>query len=199
MTNNTEVRFIVSKDDALKIVELVDKELGILFEEVKKLEPPYPGKLIFMSYRREDSRDICGRVYDHLLPVFGKDSLFRDIESLSHGKNFLSGIEKNAAACQVMLVFIGPDWLNRKNKARIQSDDDPVRVEIETALSRSEREVAVIPVIVNNAKVPQKTQLPIGLRSLSSKNAVFLHPDEDFHGEVAKLITAIREHLDTLP
>ena len=42
---------------------------------------------IFISYRRTDS-DIAGRIADHLLAEFGRDSVFLDVDSIPVGRDF---------------------------------------------------------------------------------------------------------------
>jgi uncharacterized membrane protein YeaQ/YmgE (transglycosylase-associated protein family) len=36
---------------------------------------------IFLSYRRSDSQAIAGRIYDRLVPAFGKISVFKDVDA----------------------------------------------------------------------------------------------------------------------
>lgn len=193
-TNNTEVKFTVPEAIALQIIELVTRELHVL-PEVRRLSPPFPGKLIFMSYRRSDTGDICGRIYDHLLAAFGKEAVFRDLEAIPPGENFTTVIEKNAAACDVMLVVIGPNWLNAENKARLREPGDFLRTEVEIGLRRGDEQVAVIPVVVNGAPFPRKTDLPPELQALVLKNAVFI-TNEHFPSDMRALIEAIERRFE---
>lgn len=45
-------------------------------------------KAIFISYRRCDSIDIVGRIYDRLVAHFGANSVFKDVDSIPFGVNF---------------------------------------------------------------------------------------------------------------
>ena len=38
---------------------------------------------IFLSYRREDSADVAGRIFDHLERRFGRDRLFLDMAEVA--------------------------------------------------------------------------------------------------------------------
>jgi len=40
---------------------------------------------IFISYRRDETRDVAGRLYDRLTTIFGKDKVFRDIYTIPGG------------------------------------------------------------------------------------------------------------------
>jgi hypothetical protein len=49
-------------------------------------EPPDPGKehavsRLFISYRRDDSADASGRIYDKLEPKYGHGNVFKDVET----------------------------------------------------------------------------------------------------------------------
>lgn len=42
--------------------------------------------MIFISYRRDDSRGASSRVWDRLRIGFGRDRVFRDVDSIGAGK-----------------------------------------------------------------------------------------------------------------
>jgi hypothetical protein len=43
---------------------------------------------IFLSYRRDDTAAISGRVYDRLVARFGRRNVFKDIDSIPLGVDF---------------------------------------------------------------------------------------------------------------
>ncbi|MEA2989235.1 MAG: hypothetical protein QOG83_1946, partial [Alphaproteobacteria bacterium] len=43
---------------------------------------------ITVSYRREDSEAITGRIFDRLVTHYGKSSVFRDIDNIPPGADF---------------------------------------------------------------------------------------------------------------
>lgn len=43
---------------------------------------------ILISYRRDNSRDIAGRICDRLAEELGKDSVFMDVDSIPTGVDF---------------------------------------------------------------------------------------------------------------
>ena len=43
---------------------------------------------VFVSYRRDDSADITGRIHDRLSAHFGSCGVFRDVDSISVGRDF---------------------------------------------------------------------------------------------------------------
>ena len=62
---------------------------------------------IFISYRRDDTRHVAGRLAGDLADEFGADSIFRDVESIDGGEEFPVKLERALAQCEMMLVLIG--------------------------------------------------------------------------------------------
>src|SRR5450755_4837954 len=74
---------------------------------------------IFISYRRENSEDSARALYESLLPQFGKDRLFMDVEAIALGSDFRQAVETSLSSCGVLLAIIGPAWLT------ISAPNDP--------------------------------------------------------------------------
>ena len=92
--------------------------------------------------------------------------------TLADGGSSVSLLEQRLAECKVMIVLIGPDWLNSRDeqgRRRLDSSDDWVRLEIAHALKR---DITVIPVLVNGAALPERTALPDDIRGLLDHQAV---------------------------
>lgn len=129
---------------------------------------------IFVSYRRSDSQGEAGRLFDDLVGVFGEQSVFMDVAAIEAGRDFRKAIEKGVTSCGVLLVVMGPEWLNAKNEQGARRLDDPADfVRIETA-SALKRDIPVIPVLVRGARMPLAEQLPEDLRDLAYRNCVEL-------------------------
>jgi len=115
---------------------------------------------IFVSYRRRESRDFAGRLYDRLADRFGEGQVFMDVDTIEPGVDFAEEISRAVAACQVLLAIIGPGWLtvtDKRGRRRLDDPDDIVRLEIEAALAR---DVRVIPILVEGAVMPGRPDLP---------------------------------------
>ena len=67
---------------------------------------------IFISYRRQDSALMTGRIYDRLENVFGGNRVFRDIDDINAGEDFRAKLAKEIDSCDILLVMIGPKWEN---------------------------------------------------------------------------------------
>ncbi|MFL6206160.1 MAG: TIR domain-containing protein [Acidimicrobiales bacterium] len=149
---------------------------------------------IFISYRREDAAAWAGRVWEHLKGAFGSARVFMDVDSLNLGEDFLEVIERYIAATDVMLVVIGPRWLdavNGEGQRRLDLDDDFVALEIAQALEQGRR---VIPVLVDNASMPTAEQLPARLGPLARRHAIGL-THSGFSRDIQGLIDALSPFL----
>lgn len=129
-------------------------------------------KGIFISYRRDDSAGHAGRIYDRLEEYYGPDRVFRDMEDIVAGDDFVDTIRTTIDVYEVMLVVIGPTWLNitdANGRRRLEDPEDFVRLEVAAALQRTG--VRVIPVLVNGARMPHAEELPPPLAPLAWRHA----------------------------
>lgn len=164
-----------------------------------KQSPPQAAKhsqsmpAIFITYRREDSIDVTGRIYDRLCQHFGEPSVFKDVDSIPLGVDFRKHLGNSVGQCDVLLAVIGRQWLAGDRGAR-RFDDvrDFVRIEIEAALKR---DIPVVPVLVQGASMPTLEDLPEILQSLVYRNGVPVRPDPDFHQDMDRLIRGIEGYL----
>jgi hypothetical protein len=144
---------------------------------------------IVISYRREDSGVITGRIFDRLVARYGRDAIFRDIDNVPFGVDFRTHIDQVLGASDVVLAVIGPQWAGPPaSPSRLANAADPVRVEIETALRKG---APLIPVLVLGAAMPAGDQLPEGLKDFAYRNAVQLDAGQDFDVHMARLIRAV--------
>ena len=146
---------------------------------------------IFISYRRDDAAAHAGRLSDKLREYFGKDEIFMDIDNIQPGEDFVEVIEQAVGACEILIAVIGRSWLsdNDQNTGRLSNPNDFVRLEIATALNRN---IRVIPVLVERATMPRPQDLPEDLSKLSRRNAIELS-DIRWQRDVDQLIDAIVE------
>lgn len=153
---------------------------------------PSSGKVhggIFISYRRRDTAPYAGRLRDWLSDRFGQDRVFMDVYSIKPGSDFTESITLAVGACEVLLALIGPRWITITDEAGSRDVDNPadfVRLEIETAL---EREIQVIPVLIEETKMPNSDELPQSLSKLTRRQALPLR-HESFPQDVTRLIEA---------
>jgi hypothetical protein len=146
---------------------------------------------LFISYRRSDSEDIAGRIYDRLVGHFGKASIFFDVDTIPFGIDFRDFLKDEVQQCQVLIAIIGPQWLTTQDVdglRRIDNTADWVRIEIESALARN---IPVIPLLVGKARLPRPDELPPSLQNLAYRNAATARAGRDFHRDMDILISGI--------
>src|SRR4051794_36961709 len=138
---------------------------------------------IFLSYRRQETAYATGWLFDRLAERYGRAQVFKDVDSLQPGDDFVAVIEAAVGACAVLVALIGDEWLtvvDHTGRRRIDDPNDFVRIEIEAALSRG---VPVIPILVDGAQMPQPAEVPDTLGPLVRRQALELSParfDFDF-------------------
>lgn len=147
----------------------------------------------FISYRRDDAAGYAGRLHEALEERLGTDQIFRDIDTLQPGQDFVRAIEDRLRECRVALVMIGREWLDARDSAgrrRLEQPHDFVRLEIAGALAR--RDVQVVPVLIEEAVMPPSDALPEDIRALARRHAVRLRDDAWDH-DVERLAVVIRD------
>ena len=142
---------------------------------------------IFISYRRDDTRHVAGRLAGDLMDRFGAERIFRDIDSIDAGDEFPQRLDKALNHCVLMLVLIGRQWLGAtdgQQRRRLDDPNDWVRLEIATALRRG---IRVVPVMVEDTALPPEDQLPEELRPLVRRQARMLS-DARWRGDLQAMV-----------
>jgi hypothetical protein len=146
---------------------------------------------IFISYRREDAAANALGISQYLANEFGRRNVFLDVD-MRAGTKFPLFLEQRLPQCKVMLVLIGPDWLNssdEQGRRRLDIPGDWVRLEIAHGLKRG---ITVIPVCVGGASLPPSTELPEDIRGLVDHQAMSItHPG--FRRDMSGLVRDIRD------
>src|SRR5262249_12127180 len=147
---------------------------------------------IFINYRREETGHVAGRLHDSLAQAFGRNKLFMDVDNIPIGRDFEDYLKSQVAACDAMLAVIGPNWVNAKNDSgqrRLDDPDDFVAIEIEAALARN---IPLIPVLVDGARLPRASELPDSLKPLVRRQAIGIR-HEYYRADAETLIAKLRE------
>ncbi len=147
---------------------------------------------VFIAYRQADSPAHARGIGERLIARFGRGQVFKDVESLKPGQDFVDVIRDRLQVAAVTLVIIGPNW-NRDR--RIENADDLHREEIRTAL---ERQIPIIPVLVSGAQMPRRDELPEDVRRLHRLQAVEI-PDKRWDDGMRDLLTAVQSALEESP
>jgi hypothetical protein len=152
---------------------------------------------IAISYRRADSRAIVGRILDRLAEHYGEKEIFIDIENIPIGIDFRKHIDDVLHKVAVLIVIIGKQWRGQSEAgtARIFDESDPVRIELQTALSSS---IRIVPVLIDDATMPPASELPDSLKDFSYRNALRVDSGVDFKVHIERLLSGLDEIIGKL-
>lgn len=145
---------------------------------------------IFLCYRRDDSGTIVGRIFDRLAIEFGNENIFKDVDNIPYGVDFVEYLDREIQKCGALFVVIGPRWLRSapQDASRLDDPNDFVRIEIASALRRT---IPVVPVLVDGAQMPRADQLPDEIQSLARRHGTMIRQDPDFHSDVTRLLSRL--------
>ena len=145
---------------------------------------------VFLSYRREETRHITGRIADHI----GIHRVFMDVDRIEPGADFRDAIISAVDSCAALVAVIGPNWVgarDHRGRRKLDDSDDLVTIEIARALNRG---ILVVPVLVDGAKLPDSDELPPVLRPVASRHAIRID-HETFTTDVGRLVIVINDVL----
>jgi len=129
---------------------------------------------IFINYRREDARDAAFIIAKSLMARFGEHNVFFDRQGIQAGENFVRTIESAFDDCRMFIPLIGKEWNNIMKSRHALGERDFVLEEISHALDKG---VIIIPVLIDDALMPSKKDIPERLHSFSEIQAFDLSID----------------------
>lgn len=142
---------------------------------------------IFINYRRTDSKSEARLLYHELVEKFTADKVIMDIDAIPPAADFREYLGKAVATCDIFLALVGPHWVKAGN---LGDTRDWVRIEIESALIQGK---IILPIIINEGKIPDPDDVPEAIRSFCYKNALPLDTGRDFNFHVNRIISWIEQ------
>lgn len=143
-------------------------------ESDSSVTTPLDGKRVFISYRRADSADAAQRIRRKLKLDYPAVSVFLDEAAMVSGEDFTRQIHDEIAKADLSLLLIGPRWHSKEGRARLRETGDVLRREVAFALAK---ELPIIPVLIEDTKMPGARQLPEALRPIAKLHADRLRRD----------------------
>ena len=133
---------------------------------------------LFISYRRTDSPDTVKLIHERLKRRLPRWEIFYDHESIPLGEQFPERLRAKVASATVVLVVIGPKWLEILQE-RKSAAIDHVGAEVRLAL---EATPSVVPILVGHAAMPTDADFAdfADLQPLLQRNGRPVRPDPDF-------------------
>jgi hypothetical protein len=146
---------------------------------------------LFISYRRSDSPDTVKLIHERLKRRLPRWEIFYDHEGIPLGEQFPERLRAQVASAAVVLVIIGPKWMDIL-RSRKEATIDHVRAEVRHAL---EAAVSVVPVLVGHAIMATEGDLAefADLQPLLKRNGRPVRPDPDFEGDLEPIIAYLKQ------
>ncbi len=129
--------------------------------------------MLFICYRRDDSGENADRLRVWLEERMGKDAVFMDVVSITGAINWRQHVEEMIIKSKSVIVVIGSTWLSD----RLTEKDDAVRFEIECAIKNN---IPLIPILVNDAQMPGRQQLPQSIADIADINATRIRSGKEY-------------------
>jgi hypothetical protein len=149
-------------------------------------------KKIFICYRRAETEYAAGALGRDLRIHFGEEQVFRDKEDIGAGVSWREKIRHEIGHDSALLVLIAKGWAEArdgKGERRLEQTDDSVRAEVCDGLRDG---ATVIPVLLENAEMPDEQGLPAELRPIAEHNARRLR-DSDWAYDLSRICSDLEQ------
>ncbi|HWD77850.1 MAG TPA: toll/interleukin-1 receptor domain-containing protein [Kribbella sp.] len=145
---------------------------------------------IFINFRGDDGEDRAWGLDIALAHEFGRDRVFRSSRSIPAGAEFPPALLDGVGSASVVLVLIGPRWLEvmEDGSRRIDDPEDWVRKEIVEAFRLGK---IVIPLLPRDVRLPGVDVLPPDIAALATRQHFRLDyrtAEQDIADLIEKLI-----------
>ena len=126
-------------------------------------------------------------IFHRLEAHYGKGAVFIDIDRIPFGTDFRKHICNELRDCDILIAIVGRKWLGpiKRGPPRIKDEGDWVRLEIETAL---DRDIQVVPVLVDGATMPKKDQVPETIDLFRYRQAARIDHGAHFFAQMDRLV-----------
>ncbi|MFM9943126.1 MAG: FHA domain-containing protein [Hyphomicrobiaceae bacterium] len=206
-SSGTRVGGILVRDSRVKVVpsdtlligrfETTVSELLLQLQRKRGASTPSKNK-IFISYRREDTEQTAGRMFDDLTARFGVYNIFFDTEAIPGAVDFRLYIQSALRESCVVVALIGERWLRRAPlRAQIASilfrRDVPDFVAVELELAIAQR-VPIVPVLIGGAGMPPSHLLAKSIQAITNLNAVNVRVGRYFKSDMDALARVLADY-----
>ncbi len=151
---------------------------------------------LFISYRRADHPDFVERIRDWFIANgYDDERVFMDLSNMPYFTDFAEFIREKVLESEVVIVIIGPQWLDLLRERATRDETDFVRLEIAIALEQSK---LVAPICIKGAKMPNTKDLQdfADLKAITRYHAPELDSGRQFLQNIKKIIDAVEEELE---
>lgn len=145
------------------------------------------GARLFISYRHKDAPDLAHRLHQKLKTDYPTARVFLDEAAMVAGADFTDQLREEINRSDAFLLLIGPYWHTPEGRKRLHDPDDIVRREAAWALKNNK---SIVPVLLDDAAVPDSASYPEALQSITMIHAHRLQA-QTFDEDVVRLESAL--------
>ncbi|MBL0939370.1 MAG: toll/interleukin-1 receptor domain-containing protein [Gemmatimonadaceae bacterium] len=152
-----------------------------------------PESKFFISYSRGESGYVAATIHNRLAEHFGSAYTFLDVHAIPAGMDFRKALTDGVSSCRAMVVLMDEQWVAQRRERDALHDNgtpDWIRFEVEQAL---QRDIPVIPVLLDRALPPRPEDLPSSLKDLAFRNAIEIRSGSDFDHHLERLVQALHD------
>lgn len=155
---------------------------------------------VFINYRRDDEFAFVESLHLRLQARYGEKNVFMDVEKLPLFSRFDKDIIEKVREADILVVVIGPRWVELLNQRAMTGATDFVRVEIEEALLQNK---VIAPICIAGAKFPAESVFPESLKPIARLNAALIATPYELRQQIntiyARLDQLIEEKRRSIP
>lgn len=147
---------------------------------------------VFLSYRRTGAHPDVAKVVDGLKRAHGPQSFVDAPPIRAAGSAYRTLVENAMRECVGTTVIAGPEIASAPDvlgKRSLDNPDDPLRIEIESALKI--HKMMVVVALVGGAELPDVRDLPAPLRPLTRRGVLNMGAAESFEADSSYLSAAV--------
>ena len=153
---------------------------------------PLPMK-VFINYRRQDRPELVKKIRDQLAFRYDDDNVFMDL-NIPNFRRFQDHLEEKVEESDVLIVFVGPKWLELLEQRDTSDEPDILVGEIEQALNQQHTVVATI--CIDGAAIPRKNSLPVKIREMLEFQIPDFRDGDEFMTSLSKITTDIEREYE---
>lgn len=151
---------------------------------------------IYAAYRRDNTHPDVERVLESLVRAHGAAAVVR-ATPIATSDTYRTTVENTMRECAGVVVIAGPEFDSEPDalgRRRLDNPEDPLRIEIESALKV--KKMMVIVALVGGYFLPDAKLLPRSLRPLTRRGTINVGAFDSVENDLGYLNAGVRRMLD---
>lgn len=143
----------------------------------------------FISYRTSDNADLVDLIATRIGAQYGEENVFLDLDKIQNYQRFEDVIREYIQQADVLLLIIGPKWLDELQRRERDGDRDYVLLEVRTALDNG---CFVAPLGIVSHNHPNLDAIPADIRHVFELHYPVIHNRQDLRTKLPTVLADIQ-------